>query len=64
MSGEGRVTSTVQWTGQTLTRGALELLLDKADPDPGTIITVRTEPSYPSPTDPGGGITISMQGKL
>lgn len=51
----------VTWTGTTLTLGDLRELVERTDTlRTDTPVSVTVEPTYPSPTDPGGGITISV----
>lgn len=52
----------VTWYGVTLTRADMEAVLAKGDPAPDAPISVRVAPTSNHPTDPGGEITISMEG--
>lgn len=54
-------THSTSWSGQRLTVGVLRQLAEAAkDMAPGDPVEVSVEPTYPSPTDPGGQIRIRI----
>lgn len=51
------------WTGRTLTVGDLRKLAEATTGMASSdTIWINVEPTYPSPTDPGGQITIRITG--
>lgn len=57
------INTQVSFYGIQVTRADLEELLAKADTNPEARVRISVGPKSNSPTDPGGEISISMDGK-
>ena len=54
-------TNSTTWTGRQLTAGDIrKLAMATGGMDDSETVYWHAEPSYPSPTDPGGALTIKI----